>query len=52
MPKPQFFSIFQLPIFAEPYRLTNVHQSRKLSTQLKHAVSPYFDIVWVLFYNI
>ena len=32
MPKPWFFPIFQLPIFAEPY----------LITQLKQAISPYF----------
>ena len=52
MPKPQFFSIFQLPIFAELYRRTYVHQCRALITQLKHAISPYFSTVWGLFYNI
>ena len=52
MPKPKFFSIFQLPIFAELYHWTNVHQCRALITCLKHANSPYFGIVWVLFYNI
>ena len=25
---PDFFSIFQLPIFAKPYRRTDVHQCR------------------------
>ena len=32
---PDFFSIFQLPIFAEPYRRTSVHQCQALITQLK-----------------
>ena len=50
---PDFFSpIFQLPIFAKPYRQTYLHQCRGLITWLKHAISPYFGIVWVLFYNI
>ena len=49
---PDFFSIFQLQIFAKPYRQTYVHQCRALITGLKHAISPYFSIVWVLFNNI
>ena len=50
---PIFFSIFQqLPIFVEPYHRTYVHQCRALIIQLKHAISPYSGIVWVLFYNI
>ena len=49
---PDFFSIFQLPIFVEPYHHTYVHQCRALMTRLKHTISPYSGIVWVLFYNI
>ena len=47
---PIFFFIFQLPIFVEPYRQTYVHQCWALI--LKHPISPYSGIVWVLFYNI
>ena len=46
-----FFSIFQLPIFVKPYRRTYV-QCRALITLLKHTISQYSGIVWVLFYNI
>ena len=49
---PIFFSIFQLPIFAEPYLSNLCSQMSGLITRLKHAISPYFGIVWVLFYNI
>ena len=50
--KTLIFFIFQVPIFVEPYHQTYVHQYRALITWLKHTMSPYFDIVWVLFYNI
>ena len=49
---PDFYSIFQLPIFVERYHQTYVHQCLALITRLKHAISPYSGIVWVLFYNI
>ena len=48
---PIFFSIFQLPIFVKPYRRTYV-QCWALITWLKHTISQYSGIVWVLFYNI
>ena len=48
---PIFFD-FPTPNFCRPYHWTNVHQCRALFTWLKHANSPYFGIVWVLFYNI
>ena len=48
---PDFFH-FPTPNFAEPYRQTYVHQCWGLITRLKYAISLYFCIVWVLFYNI
>ena len=45
------FSIFQLPIFVEPYRQNYVHLCRALITRLKHAISPYSGNVWVLIAN-
>ena len=52
VPKPQFFSIFQPPIFAEPVPVELMFTLSTLITGLKHAISPYFGIVWMLFYNI
>ena len=49
---PDFFSIFQLPIFAEPVPVELMFTHSTVITGLKHAISPYFGIVWVLFYNI
>ena len=49
---PEFFPIFQLPIFVKPYRRTYIHQCRALLTWLIHTISQYSSIVWVLFYNI
>ena len=50
--KTLFFSIFQLPIFAEPVPVELTFTHSTVITGLKHAISPYFGIVWVLFYNI
>ena len=50
--KTQIFSIFQLPIFSEPVQLNVCSPISTLITELKHAISPYFGIVWMLFYNI
>ena len=49
---PDFFSIFQLPIFAEPVPVELMFTHSTVITGLKHAISPYFSIVRVLFYNI
>ena len=49
---PDFFSIFQLPIFAEPVPVELMFAHSTLITGLKHDISPYFGIVLVLFYNI
>ena len=49
---PRFFSIFQLPIFAEPYPSNLCLPMSVNVTGLKHTISPYFGMVWVLFYNI
>ena len=49
---PDFFSIYQLPIFAEPVPVELMFTHSTVTTGLKHAISPYFGIVWVLFYNI
>ena len=49
---PDFFSIFQLQIFAEPVPVELMFTHSTVITGLKHAISPYFGIVWVLFYNI
>ena len=43
---------FQLSIFAEPVPSNLCYPMSTLITGLKHAISPYFGIVWVLFYNI
>ena len=52
MPKHLFFSIFQLSIFAEPYRPNLYSLMSGVDYLVKHAISPYFGIVWELFYNI
>ena len=49
---PDFFSIFQLPIFARPVPVELMFTRSTLISGLKHAICPYFGIVWVLFYNI
>ena len=49
--KTPIFSIFRLPVLPNHTRRTYVHQGRDLITGLKHAISPYCGIVWVLFYS-
>ena len=50
--KTLIFSIFQLPIFAEPVPVELMFTNSTVITGLKHAINPYFGIVCVLFYNI
>ena len=49
MSKPRFFFHFPTPNFVEQYHQTYVHQCLALISWLKHAISPYFGIVWVCF---
>ena len=48
---PNFFH-FPTPIFAEPVPVELMFTHSTLITGLKHAIRPYFGIVWMLYYNI
>ena len=50
--KTPIFFHFPTPIFAESVPVELMFNHSTVITGLKHAISPYFGIVWVLFYNI
>ena len=50
--KTPIFFHFPTPNFCKPVPIELMFTHLTLITGLKHAISPYFGIVWVLFYNI